>query len=65
MNSRWSQFRASEDSIPEHPYEAGVFLQNARLHLINADPLNWEARKIIGCAHDEVNKHFFTDREVA
>lgn len=63
--SRWSRFRTSEDSIPANPFEAGVFLQNARLHLINSDPIDWDSRRIILAAHEEVNRTFFDDKRVS
>lgn len=62
-NSRWDTFRSSDDSIPTTPFEAGVFLQNARLHLLAYGFDSIDARLIINDAHDEVNKCF--SREVA
>lgn len=64
-NSRWSQFRSTEDSIPTHPFEAGVFLQNARLHLLSYGYSSIDARLIIDQAHGRVNDSFFEFKEVA
>jgi hypothetical protein len=64
--NRWQQFRTSEDVIPSTPYEAGVFLQNARLHLIALyGHAAMEARLILVAAHERVNNHFFDAKEVA
>lgn len=64
--SRWQIFRSSDDSIPVTPFEAGVFLQNARLHLIALyGNKAMEARLILVDAHDRVNASFFDVQEVA
>lgn len=65
ITSRWSRFRTTDDSIPVTPYEAGVFIQNARLHLTGYGFHDtFDARMILLNAHEEVNRTFF-DREVA
>lgn len=57
--SRWSEFRTSSESWPSTPFEAAVFLQNARLHLVTLDPGDMEGRRLITDAHAEINKHYF------
>lgn len=64
-NTRWSSFRTSDEAIPSTPYEACVFLQNARLHMLSSGKSSYESRLIISLAHEEVNRHFFDSPEVA
>lgn len=58
MNSRWSQFRESEDSIPTTQYQACVFLDNAIHHLWNSSGHvdAYEAFKILNGAHNRINE---------
>lgn len=58
MTSRWNTFRYSEEDIPSTPYEAAVFLQNARLHLLSYEYDSLPARKILNDAHVRVNQSF-------
>lgn len=64
-NSRWSAFRSSEEAIPSTPYEAGVFIANARLHLMTYGFESIDARELLTDAHFRVNASFFDHLEVA
>jgi hypothetical protein len=55
-NSRWKMFRTSEDCIPSDLYEAAVFIQNARLHLLAYGYDSLDARLILNDAHVRVNE---------
>lgn len=59
--NRWQTFRSSDDSIPTTPYEAGVFLQNARDYLKTYGYATIAARFIINDAHGRVNETFIAD----
>lgn len=57
-NSRWQSFRSSDDSIPTTHYEAGVFIQNARLYLTTFGYSTMGARMELNDAHERVNKAY-------
>ena len=63
--NRWQTFRSSDDSIPTTPYEAGVFVQNARLYLMTFGYSEIDARLILCAAHDRINASWFDVKEVA
>lgn len=52
-NSRWQHFRSYEEYIPTTPYEAAVFLQDARLHIRGFADIG--ALAIFTDAHGRVN----------
>jgi len=63
--SRWQQFRECDDSIPSSPFEACVFIQNARIHLYAYGYESIDARELLTEAHARINNSFFDKPEVA
>lgn len=59
--SKWSNFRSQIEDVPTRPFEASVFLNNARCYLNSFGDATVEARMVLNDAAGRVNDDWLAE----